>query len=92
MTTSCIDPIAGLWQDARAWFADLAVRFGAPARIAALARDACAALGRELRALESLVLKLLLIEAARQGPNQGAARARVAWAQPVAPPHARSRR
>ena len=67
MTTLSLDPIAELWQGARAWFAGLRAAFGAPAQVAALAREACAALRRELLALESLVLKLLLLEAARLG-------------------------
>jgi hypothetical protein len=67
MTTASIasDPIAALWQAAHDWLADTWRAFGPPERIARLARAACAALARELRALELLVLKLLLIEAAR---------------------------
>jgi hypothetical protein len=78
MTNNCIDPIARLWQGARAWFAELRSAYGATAQIAALASAACAALTRELRALESLVLKLLLIEALRFHPFRRAAPSRVA--------------
>src|SRR5262245_53870685 len=72
MTTASLssDPIADLWLQARAWFADLVTAFGQPAEIAALAREACAALRRELAALRAFVFKLLLIEAARlAGPH-----------------------
>lgn len=57
------DPIAVLWQGARAWLADTLRLFGGPATIA---RGACVAFKRRLALLESLVMKLLLIEAARQ--------------------------
>ena len=72
MTTASLspDPIADLWLQARAWFADLLAAFGQPSEIAALARDACAALRRELAALRAFVFKLLLVEAARlAGPH-----------------------
>ena len=71
------DLTAALWQAAHDWLAGVLRAFGQPARIARLAQSACAALKRELKALESLVLKLLLIEASslhappassRQGP------------------------
>jgi hypothetical protein len=71
------DLTAALWQAAHYWLAGVLRAFGQPARIARLAQSACGALKRELKALESLVLKLLLIEASsldvppassRQGP------------------------
>ena len=64
MTTLLLlpDPIAILWQGARAWLADTLRMFGGPATIA---RHACLAFKRRLALLESLVMKLLLIEAAR---------------------------
>jgi hypothetical protein len=67
MTTAHIvsDPIAQLWQGARAWFSATLAAFGDPARFAALSRETACALKRDLKALESVVLKLLLIEAAR---------------------------
>src|SRR5262245_26156260 len=78
--TSCIDPIADLWQSARAWFAQLTASFGAPAK---LAREACAAFRRDLAALRSVVLKLLLVEAALM-PRAAAAPPRAAM-QTTAP-------
>src|SRR5262245_24247063 len=63
------DPVAVLWQAARAWLADTLRMFGRPAVIA---RRACLAFKRRLALLESLVMKLLLIEAARQKEFAGA--------------------
>jgi hypothetical protein len=69
MTTAATapsDPIALLWKIARMWLADAIEAFGDPAEIARLlARKARRAARRRLMALESLVMKLLLIEAAK---------------------------
>lgn len=60
------DPIAELWQTARAWCARALAELGDPAAIAAaVAREAYAACRRRLALLEQFVLKLLLIEASR---------------------------
>lgn len=63
------DPIAKLWQFARALVSDAMHAFGAPAEVArTLSRFARHALARRLRALETLAMKLLLVEAARLAP------------------------
>jgi hypothetical protein len=67
MTTLSLspDPIADLWNEARRWLAEALRDFGGPARIArTLAPAALAAIRGRLAALEALVMKLLLIEAA----------------------------
>jgi len=62
-------PIATLWQTARAWFADVLDSFGGPQKIQhTLDRIARRAIKRQLKALEALVMKLLLIEAAKLRP------------------------
>ena len=87
------DPIAQLWRIARAWIADAVHAFGAPAEVArTLSRFARAGLARRLRALETLVLKLLLVEAARLPPPRAtyartrAAAVHVARARPAPDP------
>ena len=84
MTTLLLlpDPIAILWQGARAWLADTLRMFGGPATIA---RHACLAFKRRLALLESLVMKLLLIEAARQNDLSDASVERHQTARPAAP-------
>mgnify|MGYP001478427787 CR=1 FL=1 len=62
------DPIAALWQAARALLAETLRAFGAPA---AVAHAVSAAFKRRLALLESLVMKLLLIEAASFHPVPG---------------------
>jgi hypothetical protein len=63
------DPIAKLWMIARALVCDAIHAFGAPAEVArTLSRFARHALARRLRALETLAMKLLLVEAARLAP------------------------
>ena len=79
------DPIAALWQAAHAWLAVVLRTFGAPTDIAALAGEACLALKRELRALHALVLKLLLIEAARLPPQHPPSRRAVPAVRSAAP-------
>jgi hypothetical protein len=68
MTTACFlsDPISRLlWRDARAWLAAMLADFISPAHVArAFARRARAVFRQRLQMLESLVTKLLLIEAA----------------------------
>ena len=60
------DPITQLWRHARAWLAGMLCDFISPARVArAIAHHARIAFRKRLRLLELLVLKLLLIEAAR---------------------------
>src|SRR5262247_2822923 len=60
------DPIARLWQIARAWLLDAIHAFGAPEAVArTFSRFARHALARRLRALETFAMKLLLVEAAR---------------------------
>ena len=60
------DPIAKLWRIARALMSEAMRAFGAPAEVArTLSRFARHALARRLRALETLAMKLLLVEAAR---------------------------
>jgi hypothetical protein len=76
------DPIAVLWQGARAWLADTLRLFGGPATIA---RSACAAFKRRLALLESLIMKLLLIEAARQSDLNDAGVETHKAARPAAP-------
>lgn len=62
-------PIATLWQTARAWFTDALASFGGPQTIRqTLDSIARRAIRRQLRALETLVMKLLLIEAAKLAP------------------------
>src|SRR5262245_1014186 len=72
------DPIARLWQIARAWLLEAIHAFGAPEAVArTLSRFARHALARRLRALETFAMKLLLVEAARLPPPRTAcARAR----------------
>jgi hypothetical protein len=65
MASTSPPSLSQLWQSAHAWLADMLGVFAAPGALAELTREACAALGRELRALECFVLKLLLVEAAR---------------------------
>jgi hypothetical protein len=60
--TLALDPIAALWRAARAALAQMLRAFGDPA---AVARAACDGFRRRLAVLDSLVAKLLLIEAAR---------------------------
>jgi hypothetical protein len=63
------DPIAELWREARAWLAAALRDFRGAAEIArTLAHEARAAIRRRLLMIESLVMKLLLIEAARLAP------------------------
>jgi hypothetical protein len=63
------DPIAKLWQIARALVSAAIHAFGAPDEVArTLSRFARHALARRLRALETLAMKLLLVEAARVPP------------------------
>ena len=60
------DPIAQLWRHARAWLAEMLADFISPARVArSIAHNARIAFRKRLQLLELLVLKLLLIEAAR---------------------------
>lgn len=64
--TSASDPIDDLWRQARAQFADALRALRSAAVVAViLARSAYDTVKARLRLLESLVLKLLLIEAAR---------------------------
>jgi hypothetical protein len=59
-------PIADLWKSARALLADALGAFGGPQQIQrTLDRIARGAIRRQLKALEVLVMKLLLIEAAK---------------------------
>jgi hypothetical protein len=59
-------PIADLWKSARALLADALSAFGGPQQIQrTLDRIARGAIRRQLKALEVLVMKLLLIEAAK---------------------------
>jgi hypothetical protein len=65
------DPIALLWKIARMWLVDAIEAFGGPAEVAAmLARRTRRAVKRRLKALEALVMKLLLVEAAKLGPGR----------------------
>ena len=60
------DPLFLLWKIAAMWLADAIHAFGAPAQIAALiSAKVRRAVKRRLKALETLVMKLLLIEAAK---------------------------
>ena len=60
------DPIAQLWRHARAWLAEMLCDFISPAHVArTIAHHARIAFHKRLQLLELLVLKLLLIEAAR---------------------------
>lgn len=62
-------PIADLWRTARAWFTDALASLGGPQTIRqTLDRVARRAIRRQLKALETLVMKLLLIEAAKLAP------------------------
>lgn len=66
-------PIATLWQNARAWFADALDVFGGPENIRRIVdRLARRTIARQLKALEALVMKLLLIEAANLAPRPAA--------------------
>ncbi len=66
MTILAADPIADLWRQARTWLADRTYFILGAADIAhTLASKARRAIARRLARLEALVLKLLLIEAAR---------------------------
>jgi hypothetical protein len=86
MTTASFptDPIACIWREARTWFTDAMRDFAGPAEIArTLARDLRSAIRRRLLLIESLLMKLLLIEACQlhsEGPpastRQVCARAR----------------
>jgi hypothetical protein len=99
MTTALLpahpDPIAALWREARSWLADALCAFGEPVEIAcSLAREARAALKRRLLRIETLLMKLLLIEASRvrakaslasrRRPLRAQARAGAGGAAPVA--------
>jgi hypothetical protein len=71
MTTASFptDPIAYIWREARTWFTDAMRDFAGPAEIArTLAQDLRSAIRRRLLLIESLLMKLLLIEAARLHP------------------------
>jgi len=58
-----------LWTSAKSWLDELILEFGAPEQIAQLVSQRVrTALKRHLKALEGLVLKLLLIEAAKLRP------------------------
>ena len=60
------NPIADLWRHARLWLGEMLADFAGPEAIArALARGVRDAFRRRLQMLESLVTKLLLIEAAQ---------------------------
>ena len=66
MTTASLPSISHLWRQARAWLAEMLADFISPARVArAIGRTARIAFRKRLQRLELLVLKLLLIEAAR---------------------------
>lgn len=63
-------PIAELWQTARAWLAETLAIFGGPQTIQqTLDRVAQRAIKRQLQALQTLAMKLLLIEAAKLAPR-----------------------
>jgi hypothetical protein len=81
--------IARLWSIARMWFADAVDAFGPPAAIARLGRFGRRAFARRLKALETLAMKLLLVEAAKL-PGAAPSRARApaapaARAEPAVP-------
>lgn len=83
------DPLALLWKIARAWLADAIHAFGPPAEVAAiLAGHARRAVKRRIKALETLVMKLLLIEASRLTfkPARRERRAAAPASPPSAPP------
>jgi len=62
------DPLFLLWKIARMWLVSAVARFGSPALIATLVeRRVRRVLTRRVVALETLVMKLLLVEAARLG-------------------------
>ncbi len=62
-------PIADLWKIARGWFPDALDAFGGPQTIQhTLDRISRRAIKRQLKALEALVMKLLLIEGAKLRP------------------------
>jgi hypothetical protein len=72
------DPLTNLWKIARKWLAEAIAAFGPPEAIAQmLARWARRAVELRLRALETLLMQLLLIEAAKfesqRGPGAPAA-------------------
>jgi hypothetical protein len=70
MNPFAADPISALWTSLRSWLADALDECGPPAEVAAaLARKARAAIRRRLAALETLLMKLLLIEAVRRTPD-----------------------
>jgi hypothetical protein len=73
------DPIADLWREARAWLAAALRDFRGPVAIArTLADDAREAIRRRLVMIETLLLKLLLIEAAAHPGWDGGLPARMA--------------
>lgn len=62
-------PIADLWRTARAWFTEALDVFGGPHTIRlTFAASARRTIARQLQALETLAMKLLLIEAAALPP------------------------
>ncbi len=62
-------PVADLWKIARAWLTETLNAFGGPQTIQrTFDRIAQRAIKRQLQALEALVMKLLLIEAAKLRP------------------------
>lgn len=68
MTTASLLPdlITQLWREARAWLAEMLSDFISPAAVLrTVARGARVAFRRRLQMLESLVMKLLLVEASR---------------------------
>jgi hypothetical protein len=85
------DPIADLWRQARSWLAD-AVHDFSPVEVAkALAHSARTAIRRRLALIEALLMKLLLIEAARHPGRTARLQARItASAGQCAPGGARS--
>ena len=84
-----LDPTADLWAHARRLLADALRASGGPAAIArALAEAARAAFKRQLARLESLLMKLLLIEASKRAAEPPAPRARTAACADRAPTQA----
>lgn len=66
ITAAHPDPLPALWRDMRTWLADALHDFLSPIEVAnTLARKARNAVRRRLALLESLLMKLLLIEASR---------------------------
>jgi hypothetical protein len=84
--------ITDLWREARSWLADALHDFLGPVEIArTLARKARSAIRRRLALIEALLMKLLLIEAARHPGWTARLQARTATAAgPCAPGGARS--